>query len=190
MSSTSPRTHPSSASRNINSCSDSTRKRRGRSNCSVAASRRDLISPVSPSSRRTRSSRSAIASSGGSPGKNESPAANCVYSLTGSLNSSRSQVEELLAARASDLVDRPLGTPPLAYRLSRHDEPLPLQRPYHRVQRAVPEPHRLVLAPLTHQSNHLVRVHRPLVEKRHHRQCQRIGYLPLRRHSYSLVEIV
>src|SRR5688500_15554103 len=35
-------------------------------------------------------------------------------------------VEELLAARASDLIDRPLGTPPLAYRLSRCDESLPL----------------------------------------------------------------
>src|SRR5215208_66797 len=92
ISSTIPRTHPSSASRNINSCSDSTRKRRGRFHCSMAVPRRDLISSFSLSRRRTRSLRSATASSGGSPAKNESPAANCVYSLTGSLKSSRSQV--------------------------------------------------------------------------------------------------
>src|SRR5215208_7339017 len=102
--------------------------------------------------------------------------------------------KELLASQAGYLIDRPFRTPPLAYRLSRHDEPLPLQRRYHRIQRAVPEPHRFVLAPLAHQRNHLVRVHRPLVEKRHHRQSQRIGYLPLRHHQnsfsrYKLVEI-
>src|SRR5215216_828024 len=102
--------------------------------------------------------------------------------------------KELLSARPGDLVNRTLGTPPLAYRLSRHDEPLPFQRPNHRVQRAVPQPHRLVLATLAHQSDHLIRVHRPLVEKRHHRQSQRVGYLPLRHHQsslsrYKLVEI-
>src|SRR5215218_9056024 len=102
--------------------------------------------------------------------------------------------KELLASQAGYLIDRPFGTSPLAYRLPRHDEPLPLQRRHHRVQRAVPEPHRFVLAPLAHQRNHLVRVHRPLVEKRHHRQSQRIGYLSLRRHQnsfsrYKLVEI-
>src|SRR5215211_7747236 len=102
--------------------------------------------------------------------------------------------KELLASQAGYLIDRPFGTSPLAYRLPRHDEPLPLQRRHHRVKRAVPEPHRFVLAPLAHQRNHLVRVHRPLVEKRHHRQSQRIGYLPLRRHQnsfsrYKLVEI-
>src|SRR5215218_3061161 len=36
--------------------------------------------------------------------------------------------EELFAPRAGDLVDRPLGTAPLAYRLPQQDEPLPLQR--------------------------------------------------------------
>src|SRR5215210_5790965 len=87
--------------------------------------------------------------------------------------------EELLASRAGYLVDPPLGSPPLAYRLPRHNEPLPLQ---------------LVLAPLTHQRAHLISVHRPLVEERHHRQSQRIGYLPLRSHQssfsrYELVEI-
>src|ERR671912_272429 len=102
--------------------------------------------------------------------------------------------KKLLASRACYLVDRPLGTPPLAYRLPRHDERLPLQRPNHRVKRAVPEPHRLVLAPLAHQRDHLISVHRPLVEERHHRQSQRVGYLPLRRHRnsfsrYKLVEV-
>src|SRR5919112_3150488 len=102
--------------------------------------------------------------------------------------------KELLASRACYSVDRPLGTPPLAYRLPRHDEPLPLQRPNHRVKRAVPEAHRLVLAPLAHQRDHLIRMHRPLVEERHHRKSQRVGYLPLRRHRssssrYELVEI-
>src|SRR5215207_722260 len=102
--------------------------------------------------------------------------------------------EELLASRAGYLVDRPLGTPPLAYRLPLRDEPLPLQRSNHRVKRAVPKPHRLVLAPLTHQRDHLISVHRPLVEERHHRQSQRVGYLPLRRHRssfsrYELIEI-
>src|SRR5215203_610827 len=102
--------------------------------------------------------------------------------------------EEFLASRARDLVDRPLGTPPLSYRLPRHDEALPLQRTNHRVKRAVPEPHRLVLAPLAHQSDHLISMHRPLVEERHHRQRQRVGYLPLRCHRsslsrYKLVEI-
>src|SRR5215210_9259596 len=102
--------------------------------------------------------------------------------------------KELLASRACYLVDRPLWTPSLAYRLPRHDERLPLQRPNHRVKRTVPEPHRLVLAPLAHQRDHLISVHRPLVQERHHRQSQRIGYLPLRRHQssfsrYELVEI-
>src|SRR5918994_1096692 len=70
--------------------------------------------------------------------------------------------------------------------------PLPLQRSNHRVKRAVPEPHRLVLAPLTHQRDHLISVHRSLVEERHPRKSQRIGYLPLRRHrnSFSRYELV
>src|SRR5215212_9140193 len=94
--------------------------------------------------------------------------------------------EEFHASRAGYLVDRPLGSPPLTYCLPRHDEPLPLQRTYYRIQRAIPQPHRLVLAPLAHQRDHLISVHRPLVEERHHRQSQRIGYLPLRRHQSSL----
>src|SRR5215217_7375511 len=94
--------------------------------------------------------------------------------------------KELLTPRAGDLIDRPLRSPPLTHRLPCCDESLPLKCPNHRVQRTVPEPHRLVLAPLPHQRNHLVRVHRPLVQKRHHRQSQRVGYLPLRRHRGSL----
>src|SRR5215203_2299278 len=102
--------------------------------------------------------------------------------------------EEFLASRAGYLVDRPLGSPPLTYRFPRNDEPLAFQRSNHRVKRAVSEPHRLVLAPLTHQRDHLISMHRPLVEERHHRQSQRIGYLPLRSHHnsfsrYELVEI-
>src|SRR5215217_7039735 len=47
---------------------------------------------------------------------------------------------------------------------------------------------------LAQPRDHLISVHRPLVEERHHRQSQRIGYLPLRCHQsslsrYELVEI-
>src|SRR5829696_3625037 len=42
-----------------------------------------------------------------------------------------------------------------------------------------------MLGTLTHHGDHLVRVHRPLVEERHHCQRQRIRHLPLRHHDQS-----
>src|SRR5829696_3074388 len=166
-------------------------KRRGNLYCSTTSSSRDLISPVSFSRSSTLSSRSAIASSGRSPGRNESPAANCVYSLTGSLKSSRSQVRN--SSRPAPVISYAV----FCLKKKKHTVSLGTMSPSrsnHRVNRAVSEPHRLVLAPLTHQRDHLISMHRPLVEERHHRQSQRIGYLPLRSHHnsfsrYELVEI-
>lgn len=84
----------------IDSYSASITKRRGNPNCFTASSSWDLAILSSPSSRRARSSRSLIASSGGSPTINESPAMNCGYSLAGSRSRSRSQVRNSLRPEA------------------------------------------------------------------------------------------